>query len=323
MIATLTILLLAGTMAPTDPGLPAASFTTGEEMVYTGEVNEESLRIDLPYKRKQAIEVRVFVLSRTTTHADLAVMTSLQVKEDPHIANAATSVTGLELRGSRTPAVRLELVRIGATGTIQTVHPKAVPPLVMNEKTEAKDVPAIPLDAMPTSEFGFYLVRPATTTTSSFTWKIAEKTRPDQSWSIREIAMRRGTQVVELSAEQQSEKWSNPTGTDDTWRRTDAYSVATSDGLTRQFTRTLERKEGLRVVERRIVVCELTTPPTPIRGDGYTAIRKEIEAAYAFTSEWESGRAVRLVERIDAFAQRHRETSYRAAIEAVRRRATK
>jgi hypothetical protein len=75
------------------------------------------------------------------------------------------------------------------------------------------------------------------------------------------------------------------------------------------------------VVEKRTVSCTLTTPPTPNRGDGYAAIRKEVEAAVSFAAELDAGRATRLLERLDVFEQRHRETPYRAALEAVRRRA--
>jgi hypothetical protein len=322
MFACVTVLLFVGlTPARSDPKLPLATFSTGDEMVYSGEVNEESSRVDLPYKRKSSLEVRVFVLNSTAAYADLAVLTSTQILEDPNVAGPAASVTGQTAKEARTPAVSLELVRIDAAGKLSLLAPILPAPFVLNEKTSLRAAPLVPVERPATSELGFYFARPRTPITANSRWKESENTRPDINWQVQEVTTRQGTQVYDIAAVQHTAKWDNPTGTDDSWRRSDRYCIATSDGLTRQFLRTIERKEGIHIADRRAVNCELTTPPSPHRGEGYTGIRKEIEAAYAFELEYQSGKTNRLAERIETFLERHRETPYRVAIEAVRRRA--
>lgn len=317
-----TILMLA-TLAPAraEPTVPPPTFATGDEMVYTGEVSEESTRIDVPYKRKLGLEVRVFVLGAAATHTDLAVMTLLQPKEDPNVAGPAAAVTGIDPAKNRTPpAVRLELVRVDATGQASLLLPKTKPPFALTAKTETKAVPGVPLDSPATLELGYLVPRPEKPLTVNSTWKQGEKDRPDVAWSVPQAAVLNGAQVLELAGTQQTATWANPGGLEANWRRTDSVWVATADGLARQFTRTTEVKDGVHVVEKRTVSCTLTTPPTPNRGDGYAAIRKEVECAVQVTADLEAGRTDGLLNVLDAFQQRHRETPYRAALEAVRRR---
>jgi hypothetical protein len=318
----LPTLVLIATLAPSraEPTVPPPTFATGDEMVYAGDVAEESTRIDVPYKRAFALEVRVFVLAASATHTDLAVMTLLRPKEDPNVAGPAAAVTGIDPAKNRTPpAVRLELIRVDATGQPALLVPGTSPPFALTAKTPTKPAPAVPLDGPAALELGYLVPRPDKVTVNS-TWKQKEKDRPDAAWSAAQAAVLNGAQVLELAGTQQTAKWANPGGLEANWRRTDSVWVATADGLARQFTRTIEIKDGVHVVEKRTVRCTLTTPPTPNRGDGYSAIRKEVEAAVSFAAELDAGRATRLLERLDVFEQRHRETPYRAALEAVRRR---
>ncbi len=322
MLPTCAILLLA-TLSPgrAEPTLPAPSFATGDEMVYTGEIAEESTRIDVPYKRKIGLEVRVFVMGTTDTYADLAVMTLLQPKDDPNVSVSAAVVTGIDPAKSRTPpAVRLELVRVDAKGRATLLLSNSNPPFELTAKTESRSLMPVPLDSPATLELGFLVPLPEKLPTVKSSWKIEEKGRPDLAWTVNQSAVLNGAQVLELAGTQQTSKFANPGGLDSSWRRTDSVWIATADGLARQFTRTIEIKDGVHVVEKRIVNCTLSSPPSPNRGDGYAAIRKEIEHAIAFAAEADAGRTARLPERMEAFERRSRETPYRVALEAVRRR---
>lgn len=320
MLATYTFLLLLSP-ARAEPTAHPPRFTVGDEMVYAGEVAEESSRPDLVNRRKFGLEVRVFVLAASEKFTDLAVMTLLQPKEDPNIAPAAAAVTGIDPAKNRTPpAVRLELVRVDANGRAVLLAPDPRPPIALTATTATKALPPLVLDSPAALELGFLVPLPEKRPTLKDAWKVSEKDRPDLAWSVNQSAVSNGAEVLELASVQQTAKWEKPTGLDQNWRRTDSVWVSAGDGLARQFTRTTEIKDGVHVVEKRVVSCALSSPPSPNRGDGYAAIRKEIEAAVSFAADSEAGRTTRLAERMDDFERRHRETPYRAAIEAVRRR---
>ncbi|QEL14578.1 hypothetical protein [Limnoglobus roseus] len=321
MLATCTLLLM---LAPTraEPTAPTPHFGRGDEMVYTGEVAEESTRVDLTNRRRFGLEVRIFVLETTDAFTDLAVLTLLQSKEDPNVAPAAAAVTGVDPAKNRTPpAVRLEMVRVDANGRTTLLVPKPMPPITLTAATETKAIPPVSLDSPTTLELGFLVPLPEKRPTLKAAWTISEMDRPDLTWAVAQSAVSNGAEVLELAGRQQTAKWENPSGLDKNWRRTDSVWVGTGDGLARQFTRTTETKEGLHVIEKRTVRCVLSSPPSPNRGEGYNAIRKEIDAAVSFAADLDAGRATRLSDRLDDFERRHRETPYRAALEAVRRRA--
>lgn len=313
------LIITAVATARAEPTVPAPLFTVGDELVYTGEVAEESTRIDLPYKRKHELEVHLFVLSVQDGVTDLAVMTLVRPKIDATIAGAASAVTGVDPLKSP-PAVRLSLVRVDSRGRSVLLKPKSNPPFMLDAKTPSVPVPSLPLDAPAGLELGFLVPladKPAKLGTQ---WTATDRDRPDFHWTANQMAVLNGTQVLELTARQQSAKWDSAGGLDSSWRRSESVWIASADGLARQFTRTIEIKDGVHIVETRTTTCTMASPPSPNRGDGYSSIRKEIEHAIAFTAELESGRAVRLLDRIESFERRHRETPYRIAIEAVKRR---
>ena len=84
----------------------------------------------------------------------------------------------------------------------------------------------------------------------------------------------------------------------------------------------IERKEGIHIVERRTVRAEMTTPPTPHRGESFASTRREIESAYSFARDYEerTGNTARLSIRIEQYRARQTETAYRDAIDTVLRR---
>ena len=320
----LGILFLA-TWAPmaAEPRAIGPTFCVGDEMVYTGEVTEECTRHDRPYKRKVRLDVRVFALSGRDDSTDLAILTRLCPLEDPSIAGAAASITGLKSATGPAPAVvRLELVRVDARGAVQMLRPKPFPPFVLDDKTTVTPVTPLPLNEPATTELGFFVPLPATVATIGQTWTIDEPTRPARQWEAKRTVVQNGAQVVELSAVQRTAEWEKPTGLDKAWQRTDDVFVSPVDGLAREFTRVVERKEGIHIVERRTVRAEMTTPPTPHRGESFASTRREIESAYSFARDYEerTGNTARLSIRIEQYRARQTETAYRDAIDTVLRR---
>lgn len=311
--------LLIATLAThrSEPTAPAPAFAVGDEIVYSGSVAEESTRVDLPYKRSFALEVRVFVLGVQESTTDLAVLTLLRPKTDANVAGAASAVTGIDPAKSP-PAVRLELVRVDDQGRAALIVPDTAPPFTLNTRTPTRAIPPIAADAPASLELGFLAPRPPKPNERS--WTIASPGLPDWNWKLAQTAVRDGAQLVELVGERASAHWANPGGLETNWRRADSLWIGSVDGLARQFTRTVEIKDGVTVVARRVTTCAMSSPPSPNRGEGYSAIRREIEAAVGFAAELDTGRAVRLSDRIEAFERRHRETPYRIAIEAVKRR---
>jgi hypothetical protein len=92
------VVLLALALATAGPKLPPPAFVAGDEIVYAGVIHEASERSDLTYRRRTAVEVRLFVLSSAAGSADVAVMTSLTPQDDPAIASAVKSVAGRRRR---------------------------------------------------------------------------------------------------------------------------------------------------------------------------------------------------------------------------------
>lgn len=318
---TTFVLIASLASARAEPVVPRPQYTTGDVMVYSGEVIEESTRIDIPYKRKFDLEVHVFVMGTRSQSADLAVMTLLRPQDDAAVIEAVATVTGQSRSRNKTPpAVRLELIRVDPLGKPRRLVPRTNPPFTLDEKTETQAIPALPLDRPAGMELGFLAPRSNKPLVLGGTWNIAEADRPDSLYSVNQSAVLNGTQVVEIVGVQKTAHWANPSGLESNWHRVDSVWVATADGLARQFARTIEIKDGVHVVEKRGLSCTMTSPPSPNRGDGYTSLRREIEHAIAFAAELDGGQAIRLQERIDAYERRYRETSFRVAIEAVKRR---
>jgi hypothetical protein len=322
------VLLLLTAAAPPGPALPPPAFTPGDEIVYAGEVHEASERIDLPYRRKSAIEVRLFTLAAGPDGADLAVLTSIRPLDDPHVAAAVKGVTGAA--PDRSPAaVRLDLVRVDARGRVRRLAPPPGPPLPLTAATESAPPPPPPLDAAPPVEVGMFVPLPEKSPAVGESWEAADPGRPPAAWEAKAAAVWNGAQVVEAAGLQQSADWEKPTAGWTAWRRADRVWASPVDGLARVVHRQTERKEnGTRV--GWVVVRYEMKPPTPHRGESYQQVRKEVEYAYSFAAAADPlvPRAVELgpkpfeaiIARIDRYEADHPATAYREAVAAVRRR---
>lgn len=317
---------------PADPVvLPAPTLATGDEVVYTGEVHEASERIDLPYRRKAGLEVRLFTLSAGRDGADLAVMTLVRRVEDRHVAEAVKAVTG-DAPGRRDapPAVRLELVRVDRRGRARRlVPPPGPPPIPLTARTETAPLPPPPVDAPPAVELGMFVPAPEAPAAVGTSWEAADPGRPPTAWRVRGTAVWNGAEVVEAVGTQESADRAKPVPGRAGWRRVDRVWASPADGLARVVHRQTERFDGADRVGWVVVRYEMR-PPTPHRGESYLRVRKEIEHAYAFaaTADPLVPRAVALGPRpfeavaatIERYKAEHPATPYREAVDAVLRR---
>lgn len=311
------ILLL--TAAAAGPAVPGPTFAAGDEIVYAGEITEESDRVGGRFRRKHAVEVRLFVLESRPGGADVAVMTLLRPLEDPHVRDAAKQVAGTAAsRPAAPPAVRLELIRVDPKGGVRRLVPPPALPLSLTGRTPTEPAPDPPLDAPAAVELGMFAPLPDPVTPAGSSWQVA-----GTAWRVGPTAVRNGAQVVELVGVRESADWATRTGVSRAWRRTDRVWVSPADGLARVFERTVEVTDGVPVAERRTVRAE-TAPPTAHRGDAYDAARREIEAAYRFAADAEAagrtGRFDPVKRAIQRYVRDHDPTAYRGAVEAVYRR---
>jgi hypothetical protein len=330
-VFTLGLLALTAA-APEGPTLPGPAFAAGDEIVYAGEVLEVSERFDLPYRRKSALEVRLFVLSVGRDWSDIAVMTKLRPLEDPEIAAAVKAVTGNASKGKDTPpAVRLDLVRVDPRGRVRLLTPPAgPPPIPLGAKSATAPFPPAPLDIPPASEAGMFVPLPEALPAAGTTWEVAtESGRPPSVWEVKPAAVWNGAQVLEAAAVQQSAEWTKPVAGRTAWRQVDRVWVSPVDGLARVVHREVERKDASTPVGRLAVRYEMK-PPTAHRGESYLRVRREIEYAWSFAAAADPlvPRAATLgprpfeaiIAKIEKYKTDHPPTAYREAIEAVLRR---
>jgi hypothetical protein len=332
-VLPLGLLVLTAAALPDGPALSPPTFTTGDEIVYVGEVHEASERIDLPYRRKAAIEIRLFTLSVGQQGSDLAVLTQVRPLDDPQIAEAVKTVTGVVPdRSEAPPAVRLELIRVDARGRVyRLTPPPGPPPIPLSARTPTAPPPPVPLDAPPDREIGMFVPLPEALPTTGETWMVndPDPARPPAVWQAKPPGIWNGAQVIEAAGLQQTTDWDEPKFGQTAWRRADRIWLSPVDGLARVVHRQIERKAGNDRIGWVVVQYEMK-PPTPHRGESYLRVRKEIEHAYAFAATADpllpqavqlgSKRFELMIAAIERYKKDHPATAYREAVDAVLRR---
>ena len=181
----LALALLCPTAPPTDGGLQK-----GDELTFTGTVEEAVDRPSARFRRAQKLEIRVLVLEKTETWTDVAVLTLLR-RQDDAVTGAVGTITGGAPEKAAPPAARLDLVRVYADGTVQRLQPVGQPPLALDAKTPKLALPAIPLDKFAPFEFGMFPPRPPRSAPDK-PWAVAstEPNRPAETWQAQ------GTDIV-------------------------------------------------------------------------------------------------------------------------------
>jgi hypothetical protein len=320
----LTLALLAPA-AP--PGLQR-----GVELTYTGTVSEAVDRPGNRFRRAHDLEVRVFVLDRRETWADVAVLTLLRRAADPAVAGAVPVVTGTTPdRAAHPPAARLDLVRVHADGTAHLLAPPGPVPLRFAADTPAHVLPAVPLEAFAPFEFGMFPPRPRPEKDAAWTVASTDPTRPAEAWQAHGFEFVNSEQCALLRMVQQPATWEKPQGGQTSWQRADAVWVSTQDGTARRVHRVVRQRDGIAPTPAVLVEVKYELKnQTKLSGRAYDRTRQEVEVAHAAAADLapllrDAARvnpqafAARLA-KLDAHIEENTPgTPYREAVLAVRR----
>src|SRR5690242_14378040 len=95
----------------------APRLARGLELTYAGTCTEESLIPKVQFQRQYRLQTTLFVLDATKKHADVAIMTSLGLRDQRDgVVTASHSSAG---------SVRLEVARVDPQGRVSTPDGKA------------------------------------------------------------------------------------------------------------------------------------------------------------------------------------------------------
>ncbi|MCS6863588.1 MAG: hypothetical protein RMJ56_14085 [Gemmataceae bacterium] len=322
----LAVALLGCGAAPEVAGLHK-----GDELTYTGTVEEAVERPGMRFRRLQKLEVRLFVLQSRETWMDVAVLTRLRRHDDP-VAGAVGTITGTLPEATTPPATRLDLVRVHADGSAHHLVPEGPPPLVLDARTPARALPPLPLDSFAPFEFGIFPPRPPRTAADQ-PWTIAsvDPQRPAETWQVQKTDSLQGERCLVLVMNQQHANWTQPVGGKSAWHRADAVWVSTRDGTTRKVHRVIRHRDGhAPELAAWVEVKYELTARTRVIGRDFDIYRRDIDIAVGTAAEmapfFPAARkhGPRLfqtrLEKIDAYLNEVDVTSpYREAVHAIRR----
>lgn len=271
MVATVWVLscvLATGQAAPAASSRPAGwdlapRLNRGQELVYRGTFTEKASGARVQFQRDYRLEARVFALEAPPRGLDLAVMTTLQIKQAP----APAGVT----REAAPSTARLERVFVTPQGQAR-VTGRATPP--------------VPLDGPPELELGMFVDLPAGKLAVHQSWEVASRGRPTVSWKFAGTETANNQPCAKLVGTQQSDDWGRPRADRPAWRRQDTVWVATRTGLTVKVERTLEQRAPARteVSQRSVLSYELASS---LQYPGQMAMdrRQEVRQALALRDE--------------------------------------
>lgn len=326
----MTAVLLTLALAPAAPA-EAQGLQPGTELAFVGTVDEAIERPGVRFRRAQKLEVRVLVLEKKGAWTDVAVLTLLR-RADDAVTGAVGAVTGGAVERAAPPAVRLDLLRVHADGTVHHLQPAGAPPLALDAKTPAQAPPSISLDAFTPFEFGMFPPRPPRTEPEKpWTRASADPARPAEVWHRQGTGAVTGETCVLLVANQQHPNWAKPVGGRSAWQRADAVWVSPVDGVARKVHRVVKHRDGTATdlaawVEVKFELKEQTR----VIGRTLDRYRRDIETAFAASAELAPffkeavKHGPRFFEakgaKLDAYLDAADESSpYREAVQAVRR----
>lgn len=294
----------------------------GDELHYVGEVLEASDRLGNRFRKRHALEIRVFVLEATRESADCAVMTLVRPLPDP----AVVAVGAARVKDATAPSVRLDLIRVDDRGRVRLLRPAAGPPPLPLGLADTAAPPLPPLDSPPAAEFGFFLPVPAVAVAVRSAWDSTEPDRPPIGWKALAETVWNGGRCLELAAVQQSTGYDQPDRVATGWKRTDTVIVSPADGYASTVSRTVTRRDGRDVIGSVKTTYE-QQPRNRAAGVKYAALRREIETAWVLAEELNGmiGRKVLPDEyrtkaaKVDQYLAEGAGTSFRPAVESVRR----
>jgi hypothetical protein len=320
----LALALLAPAAPPESIGL-----VRGDELTFTGTVEEAVDRPGNRFRRSQKLEIRVLVLEKEEAWADVAVLTLLR-RTDDAVTGAVGPITGGAVEKTP-PGARLDLVRVHADGTAHLLLPVGPPPLVFDAKTPARTLPAVPLDSFAPFEFGMFPPRPPRSAPDK-PWAVAsaDPNGPAETWQAQGAAFVTAERCTLLVMNQQHPNWARPVGGRSAWHRADAAWVG-FDGTARKVHRVIKHRDGIATeLAAWVEVKYELKDQTRVIGRTFDRYRRDIETAFAAAAEVAPflPNAVKLgpkffeprLTRLDTYlAQSDSSSPYRAAVLAVRR----
>lgn len=276
------LLALSMLLTPAGP----TGLQRGDELTYTGTVEEAVERPGNRFRRSQKLEVRVLVLEVKEAWTEVAVLTLLR-RADDMVAGAVPLVTGAGPDKAAPPAARLDLVRVHADGSAHHLHPAGPPPLALDAKTPARTLPAVPLDSFAPFEFGMFPPRPPRSAPEK-PWSVAssDPNRPAETWQAQGTASVTGERCSVLVMNQQHPNWAKPVGGHSAWHRADAVWVSTLDGTARKVHRVIRHRDGIATeLAAWVEVKYELKSQVPVIGRTFDRYRRDVEAAFAASAE--------------------------------------
>ena len=318
--------------APESIVLNAPRFLRGEEILFTGEVLETSDGIGNRFRKKHALEIRLFVIEVEREYSDCAIIYSTKALEDPIVAQAIASVSGTNTPRDPPPAsVHIELIRIDTRGRVKRLEPAlAPPPLVLRAETRTADAPLFPVDVPASLELGMFIPLPIGATKIGSTWDSTEPNRPPLAWTIRGTSTWNGGRCLHLTAVQHSEGWDRPDIVRTAWGRAETVLVPPGDGFASVVHRIIQRRDRRDIIGSISVKYEREQTIRHV-GDRYNEVKTQVEAAWFFARDLAELQApgtkttpkdfrARLT-KIEQYLEDSRTKSgFRTAIESTRRR---
>ena len=327
MLPVAFALLLAGSgpSAPPPLAVAAPKLRRGDELVYRGTIAETSERPDNRFRKRHALEVRVFVLEVRAESADCAVMTAVTPQPDAKIADAVLVVSGSNSgKNASTPTVHMQLIRVDVRGRVQTIESPAGPPPLAFVKAILKPAPVVPLEGIAPVELGFFVPLPLEGAKVGANWAIADAARTPTVWTAVGDAIWNGGRALELTAVQKSTGWDQPDSTPSGWHRAETILASPEEGYASTVKREIAHRTGRDVIAQVTVTYELQQSNRHL-GKRYDELRGEIEQAVYFGAECGSCRGAAdwqtCTGKIERYLDDHPTgTSFRPALESLGRR---
>lgn len=258
---------------------PPAGLQTGDEFTFAGSVVEEVHRPAEQFRREHALELRVLVLDGRENWSDAAVLTRLKRTGDA-VAGAVPGVTGGTVQDSPA-AVRFDLVRVHADGTVHLLVPDGPPPLKLAADTPVRALPAVPLDTFAPFEFGVFPPQPPRNNAGE-PWTVAAGTRPPETWQATKTDTVNAERCRVFVMNQAHPNWVKPVGGQTAWHRADAVWVSTLDGTARKVHRVIRHRDGKDEQPAAWVEVKYELKnQTRLGGRGLERARRDAELAYA------------------------------------------
>ena|GEM_PF-956086 len=310
---------------------PEGGLQKGDELTFTGTVQEAVERPGNRFRRTQKLEIRVFVLEKKESWTDAAVLTLLR-RTDDAVAGAVPTITGGAVEKSTPPAARLDLVRIHSDGSAHHLLPVGPPPFVFDAKTPTHTLPAIPLDSFSPFEFGMFPPRvPRSAPDQPWTVASTEPNRSSETWQRQGTDFVTAERCLLLVMNQVHPNWAKPVGGHTAWHRADAVWVSTLDSTARKVHRVIRHRDGIATeLAAWVEVKYELKEQTRVIGHTFDRYRRDVETAFAAAADVAPflPDAVKYgpkffatrIQKLDAYLEESDTSSpYREAVLAVRR----